>query len=246
MDPLRPQVLFGGEHFNLLLKNPLTFASLMGAMYSVLTLVQNELRQPTTRHVSEQPDRSDMFATKGACSGLEDQDIELLVTTVFNNVLGQPSDLADFTDPIDPIDPADVNDALVPALNSLSEAPLVETLTVCGTVYEKVSLNVDKNSCCLYTSKADSSSTLAMTEFDRYSLIKAKVDKRYLIVAGYLLVPDIYTDIKTVEVLNQLQSEKNFQIFRLYSVWLSACNKLYYIVEDHVNPKGLMKKRAAA
>jgi hypothetical protein len=97
-----------------------------------------------------------------------------------------------------------------------------------------------------YESAAQRASTVAMIGFRPFSVMKEKGENSML-VAGSLLVPLAYVEVSTEGALLELQGinpDDPFMILKLFSIWISSCRKIYVVIEDFVNPRGLKLVRA--
>ena len=78
-----------------------------------------------------------------------------------------------------------------------------------------------------------------MHDFTTYSLLRFKVPPSYDITVGHLLVK---TELASIKVWDE-------HIFRdaviLLSIWVSACQKIYYIVATFGKPSEIRKVRGA-
>jgi hypothetical protein len=85
-----------------------------------------------------------------------------------------------------------------------------------------------------------------MIGFRPFSVMKEKGENSML-VAGSLLVPLAYVEVSTEGALLELQGinpDDPFMILKLFSIWISSCRKIYVVIEDFVNPRGLKLVRA--
>ena len=126
--------------------------------------------------------------------------------------------------------------------NSEDNRYATEVLTVAGNSY-LFAPESSSSKLLFYESAAQKASTEAMIGFRPFSVLKCR-GKNYLIAAGTLLVPDSYTDVSTTGELLELHRDNPFVIIKLFSIWISSCNKIYVVIEDFVNPQGLKLVRA--
>jgi hypothetical protein len=80
-----------------------------------------------------------------------------------------------------------------------------------------------------------------MSGFRPFSVMKSSA---YLLVAGTLLVPYASMDVETKDELRDRYKCAPFDIMKLYSIWISSCQKVYLILENFVNPQGFLLVRA--
>jgi hypothetical protein len=97
-----------------------------------------------------------------------------------------------------------------------------------------------------YESAAQRASTVAMIGFRPFSVMKAKGENSFF-VAGTLLVPLAYVHVSTEGALLELRKidpDNPFMIMKLFSIWISSCRKIYVVIEDFADPRGLTLVRA--
>ncbi len=85
-----------------------------------------------------------------------------------------------------------------------------------------------------------------MIGFRPFSVMKAKGENSCF-VAGTLLVPLAYVHVSTEGALLELRKidpDNPFMIMKLFSIWISSCRKIYVVIEDFADPRGLTLVRA--